>query len=366
MMKAVVASLVVGLFLLGLSAGVVAGYFYATNSFQALPAMQWKQTDDSTGPVARVRVTTIATGRIESSIVSYGTVETIPSAVETFSVPFESQIERVLVVKGQPIAVGDKLIQLKPSPESLYLLQSARAELAAVQRDLEQVQQRVTLNLATQPEFVQAQSAVDAAQLRVASIEQRGIETTTSIVADSSGMVYAIPTEQGQLVPAGAPIIETSPRNRVQAVIGVEPGDVQHLNVGEDVVIRPVDGASAAQIHGKISLITGDVDPATRLVMVYVALDEPTALRLNQYVTAEMNVESTNALIVPRSAVLPAQGSWFVFTVNDGAAKRHQVNVGIEHGDQVEVFGDSISANDQIVTVGNAVLEDGMRVEIQP
>ena len=366
MTKAVFASLAVGLFLLGLCVGAVAGYFYATSTFRSVPPMQWKKAGRGQGPVAKVHTASIEQGRIESTVVAYGTVETIPSAVETFSVPFESQIERVLVAQGQPVAQGDTLVTLKPSPESLYMLESARADLEAARSDLDQVKERVKLNLATEPELVQAQSKVDVARIRVTTLENRGIETTTAVVADSPGIVYAIPTERGQLVTAGAPIIETSPRDRVQVVLGVEPEDVPHLSNGEPVTIRPVGRGSSSSIAGTISLIAGDVDPATRLVKVYVAPDESTALRLNQYVTAEMSAVSANALLVPRSAVLPEQGSWILFTIDDGAAHRHRVRIGLEEDGRVEVSGDTLRRGQTIVTVGNAELQDGMQVEIQP
>jgi hypothetical protein len=52
-----------------------------------------------------------------------------------------------------------------------------------------------------------------------------------------------------------------------------------------------------------------------------------------------------------------------MFTVKNGKAVRHEVNVGITSGDSVEVSADDLAAGDAVVTLGNYELDDGMAIQ---
>jgi multidrug efflux pump subunit AcrA (membrane-fusion protein) len=54
-----------------------------------------------------------------------------------------------------------------------------------------------------------------------------------------------------------------------------------------------------------------------------------------------------------------------VFTVGpDSIAHEHKVEVGIRHGDQVQILS-GLSAGDRVVTIGGLGLEDGAKVQIE-
>jgi membrane fusion protein (multidrug efflux system) len=66
---------------------------------------------------------------------------------------------------------------------------------------------------------------------------------------------------------------------------------------------------------------------------------------------------------VPRSAVLPADNKFVLFTVKNGKAVRHEVKVGLTSGDLVEVIADDLTVGDAVVTLGNYELDDGMAIQ---
>jgi len=119
-------------------------------------------------------------------------------------------------------------------------------------------------------------------------------------------------------------------------------------------------------VEGSVRLVTRRIDPTTRLVDVYVSLPEGTKLLLDGYVRGEVQHTEKNALVAPRSAVLPNESrSYDVFTVENGKAVKHTVKVGLQNPDEVQIIGDDLHENDSVVTVGNSELEEGMAVEIQ-
>jgi multidrug efflux pump subunit AcrA (membrane-fusion protein) len=123
---------------------------------------------------------------------------------------------------------------------------------------------------------------------------------------------------------------------------------------------------TAAKVEGTVRLVTRRIDPTTRLVDVYVALPEGTKLLLDGYVRGELERTEKNALVVPRSAVLPNESREFeVFTVANNRAVKHTVKTGAENPTEMQVIADDLHDGDLVVSVGNYELEDGMAVEIK-
>ena len=69
-------------------------------------------------------------------------------------------------------------------------------------------------------------------------------------------------------------------------------------------------------------------------------------------------------MIVPRSAVLPEEDHYILFTIKDGRAQEHTVRVGLENEKDVEVIANDLQAGEPVVTLGNYELKDGMAVKV--
>jgi multidrug efflux pump subunit AcrA (membrane-fusion protein) len=87
---------------------------------------------------------------------------------------------------------------------------------------------------------------------------------------------------------------------------------------------------------------------------------------LDGYVRGEIQRTEKDALVVPRSAVLPNESREFeVFTVVNNRAVKHTVKIGAENPQEVQVITDDLHPGDSVVIVGNYELEDGMAVEVK-
>ena len=96
------------------------------------------------------------------------------------------------------------------------------------------------------------------------------------------------------------------------------------------------------------------------------ALPANSPLVLETFVRAKIVVQRKDALVVPRSAVLPEEDKHVLFTVDAGKAVEHEVEVGLEDQDNVELLAGGIKPGDAVVVGGNAELEKGMAVEVEP
>jgi len=337
----------------------------ATVAFWAYRHFKITVVESEKAPVAQVQVITLKRGKIEKTIAAYGTVVTALGQTQTFSVPFESQIRQVLVTGGQAVDVNTPLIEISPSPDTLLKFAQAREERNTAKNNVEIVKERMALKLATLQDLVSAQQAFDTAELNLKSMEEQGSNKNKTIFADSKGLVSQISIEQGQIVPAGSPMIATIGEGQISVVLGVEMEDIDLVNSGQDVKLYQVNAAEKKMIKGKIGLVTHRVNPQTRMVDVFVIPQTGANLLLNQYIEADIIVGSVEGLLVPRSAVLPENSNYVLYTVENEHAVKHIVKIGLKTSEQVEIISDQLQQGQQVVVTGNYELENGMSVKVE-
>jgi RND family efflux transporter MFP subunit len=316
-------------------------------------------TDKPDSPTATVKTDTLTQGDISQSITAFGSVTAQPGTIAVFSAPYECRVNRILVTAGQPIDKGIDLIDVEPSPGAKLAWQEAQSNLEVAKQDLAQTQQRFDMKLATNSDLLQSQQALKLAQLRLDNLKGQGDHQI--LHTDSAGLIAKVDAQQGQIVPAGTPLIETIARDQVEVRLGVEPSLISRLAVGQAVKLFPTDDA----VPGKIRLITQRVNPDTRLVDVFVTPDSRDGLLLDSFMRAELVTDTKNALIAPRDAVLPDDSGYTLFTVKDGKSVKHTVTIGLHNDTQTAVSAADLHAGDTIVVQGNLELDDKVAVQTE-
>jgi membrane fusion protein (multidrug efflux system) len=355
------------LLILALLAALCAGYFWKRGGDPASRAI--RGTEEMAGtpaaddhPVVAVRTVAMTQGTIQQELTAYGTVISQPGEMRVVSVPFESRVVQVSAVAGQPVSSGAPLVRVEASPDTTLQWQEANQGVAAASRQLQQVEQRYDQRLATKQERLQAQQDLQSAQVKRANLEKRGVASPQNLVAKQAGIVSKVDVQEGQIVPAGGALVELAVENRIEVKLGIEPEDVAYLKVDQPVSLSAVDRGHAAAITGKVRLVTGQVNPDTRLVDVFVALPPDAGLMLNQYVRGQLAIAAEHALIVPREAVLPEDGGYALYTIENDRALKHAVALGFQNAGRVAVRGDGLKEGQRVVVTGNYELANGMAV----
>ncbi len=303
---------------------------------------------------------------ISEKAIVYGSVVAQPGKTHSVSVAFETRVRHILVAPGQFVQENDPLTEIEPSPAAQLQMQQAKNASEAAQKELNQTQERFKLKLATNQDLSAAEKTARDAEAQLTSLQRAGAGADNRIRAGQAGVVAKVDVQDGQIVPAGGPLIEIVAENEIEVKLGVEAEDLPAVPPGASISIFPINDPTASQVEGSVRLVTRRIDPTTRLVDVYVSLPEGTKLLLDGYVRGEVQHTEKNALVAPRSAVLPNESrSYDIFAVLDGKAVKHTVKVGLQNSDEAQIIGDDLHENDSVVTVGNSELEDGMAVEIQ-
>ncbi len=321
-----------------------------------------EQTDTKT--VAKVKVAHVQWATMYKKITAYGSVIAAPENSRVSMVPFESKVSRVMVTPGQMVKAGTVLMEVEPSPEAMLQLEEAKLAQKTAAMDVEQAQKRLELKLGTLQELTQAEKTLELAQVRIANLESRGMKNG-QVTAQIDGLISKVDAQPGQIVPAGNPLIEIAAGDKLEIRLGVEPADAAQLQTGLNVEIHNVNATEPNKIVGHVRLVSQRINPTTRLVDVIVAVPEQCPLLLDTYVCGKIIVASRHTLVVPRSAILTDGEHYSVFTVKDGKAVKHTINVGLEDDTQAEVITDQLKANDPIIVEGNYELEDGMAVDTE-
>ena len=99
-------------------------------------------------------------------------------------------------------------------------------------------------------------------------------------------------------------------------------------------------------------------------MQVFAELPSTSKFLLGEYVLGKLPIASAEGFIVPRSAVLPEEDHYVLFTVKDGHAREHIVRVDLESEKDVEVFANDLHTGEPAVILGNYELKDGMAVKV--
>ena len=318
------------------------------------------------GPVPQVQVAKVERKTITETVIVYGSVVAQPGKTHSVSIAFETRVRHILVAPGQFVQENDPLIEIELSPGAQVQFQQAKNAAEAARKELKQTQERFNLKLATNQDLSAAEKTARDAEAQLAALQRAGAGGDNRIRSDISGIVAKVDAQDGQIVPPGGPLVEIVAETEIEVKLGVEAEDLSAAREGAPITILPVNDPTATKVEGSVRLVTRRIDPTTRLVDVYVALPQGTKLLLDQYVRGEIQRTENDALVVPRSAVLPNESREFeVFTLANNRAVKHTVKIGAENPKEMQVIADDLHAGDPVVTVGNYELEDGMTVEIK-
>jgi RND family efflux transporter MFP subunit len=321
-----------------------------------------------------VRVVTVEKTGSGQSVSLTGTVQAQTEVNYAFRVDGR-MIERAVNV-GDAIRPGQAIARLDPQNEEAGL-QSARAQLAGARAQL--VEQRnnfarqkdllaqnfisraafdqVTANLqSTEAQVTSAQAQVDLAQNRL---------SYTRIAADAGGTVTAIGAEPGEVVPAGRMVVQVARQGGRDAVFDV-PAQVKDRAPQNPEVTIALTTDPKVTAMGRVREVSPRADPVTGTFRVRVGLiDPPVGLRLGSTVTGRMNLETTQNIEIPSSAIVRSERSaavWIVDPKTQTVASR-PVDVKRFDPDRVVVAG-GLVPGDIVVIAGVQALRPGQKVRL--
>lgn len=314
------------------------------------------------GPSVLVRTASLKKAPLVDSLVGYGRVEADMRRTVNIGFPRSGEVARLLVSDGQVVAKGTPLLRFHTAPAASLAYEQAVSAVGYARAELKRTERLLAQHLATAAQLAAARKALSDA--RAALQAQRRLGTgraSQQVTAPFAGTVTRLQVQQGDLVQAGATVLQLTPEGALQADLGVEPEEAHRVKVGMPVRITSVFDASR-QVEGRVFAVHGVINPKTRLVDVLVSLRGQSVTFLpGMQVRGAIVLKRESAWAVPRPAVLRDAKGAFIFQVDNGHARRVAVQTGIVSGELIGVRG-SFDPQLPVVVLGNYELRDGMAV----
>ena len=307
-----------------------------------------------------VRTLTVTPRRVDDIAVLPGDLLPLRRAVLAAEVP--GTVEAVHVDEGDAVSAGTALLEI-----DTRALENQVAEAEAAFRQAESHHERAE-KLAerrsiTEQQRIDAQAAREMAEAQLASARLR-LEKSR-IEAPWTGTVAKRRVEVGDYVVPGQPVVELVDVRRLEVRAPAPSSDVPYLRVGLPARVR-VDAFSDEVFEGRVVRLAAELDAKARTLDVEVEIPNPGGrLRPGLYARMELVRQTLDdALLVPLEAIVELESRKAVYVIEDGVARRRDVELGLLVGDQVVVRG--LEPGCRVVVEGQRQVSDGQHVQEQP
>lgn len=296
-----------------------------------------------------------------SYVEAYGTLSGDTRRAQTLTLPQAGQIVAAEVTPGRRVRKGQPLLRIATDPNTVSAYQQAVNTMNQARDELTRTQRLHDEKLATNSQLDAARKTLaDAQSALAAQAKLGGAKAVTTLEAPADGVVTTLDVQLGERVSAGAKLIEFTPQGALAALLGVEPEQASRIHSDMPVVLDSVYGK--ATLHGNVVSVADAVDPQSHLVDVLATVADPAGLAAGSALSGKIAVAQFQAWAVPRDALLNDEKGDYIFQVEDGKARRVDVQVVSPAGDPVGVDG-KLDAHAPVVALGAYELSDGDAVK---
>jgi multidrug efflux pump subunit AcrA (membrane-fusion protein) len=214
------------------------------------------------------------------------------------------------------------------------------------------------------PEEIDAQRAtVNAAK---ASVKQSKLALQrTRIVALSTAIVQSRQVSPGDYLESADPVLTLVSQNNLDLFLELPEELSGSVTPGLPITLT---ARALPRWRGRapITAVVPSTDAASRRQRIRVRLtNPPSGLLSGMAVTGNLErPSSTRGFVVLRDVLTQRQNQWVVFTVTDGKAQQHPVELVADMGAQVAISSPQLQAGQKIVSRGGDGLKDGAPVNV--
>lgn len=306
-----------------------------------------------------VRTATIEAADFVDSVRVQGILVANESVKMTAEIP--GRIEGLPFQEGQRVGRGQTLVRLGARAASAQVAQAkASADLAESQ--LRRQRALAQKNLATAQAVEMAKAQFDQAKATLDLMQANYAKAVLRSPID--GVVANLHVSRGEVANPGAPLIEIVDIDKVKVVAQIPERDVALLEEGTEVQVF-VDALGGEAFTGTIRRVGITANSTTRTFPIEIEIDNAKR-RLRPGMLAYLSVVRRtfpDAVVAPRDAVLDDVDSKSVFVVENGKARRRQVELGSVRGARALVKA-GLNVGDELIILGHNQVVDGQKVKV--
>jgi RND family efflux transporter MFP subunit len=305
------------------------------------------------------------------------------------------RIIEILVEEGDVVNAGDVLVRLSRDTIDAQLAQSdaalaradagvaqansqiaqAQANAALARADLGRAQTLIRSGASTQAVVDQRAAAEQAASaqlqaardaLRASEAERRSVEAQrrelqlrlarTQVRTPAGGLVARRNAKLGAVASAaGEPLFRIIENAEIELEAEAPEARLAALAPGQKAVVHLAGGA---RVEGRVRLVSPEIDRATRLGRVRIALSDPKGARIGAFARAEIEIRRERSVTAPASAIIHSPEGVSVLVAQNGSVRQRFVKLGHVDGVRAEIRS-GVEEGEEIVLRAGAFLRDG-------
>lgn len=183
----------------------------------------------------------------------------------------------------------------------------------------------------------------------------------TDVRAPAAGLILSRDARLGAIALStrAAPLFRIAEDGAMDLEAEVPESAMPRMKDGLVAQVLPAGFETA--IDGRVRLVSAEVDRASRLGKVKIALPDDPRLKSGAYGRAVVGLGEVSGLSVPQSAVMFDADGAYVLTVVDGLVAVKRIVPGLKKGGRVLVAS-GLSADESVVARAGSFLRDGDRV----
>jgi membrane fusion protein (multidrug efflux system) len=330
-------------------------------------------------PIPTVEVSMPQRGSISRTIEFTGNIEAYQEAniYPKVSGNLEQEFVNIgdYVQRGQLLALIDTTIYSQNVGQARAAYMQAEATLRNARVSFERNKSLLEQNLIAKQDLDNSETAYKVAQAQAEAAEANYKNAVTQlsycrITAPFAGYITRRYFDPGVYVTAsanvqGSTLFTLAEINKVKIMVNVLESDVRYLGNVTSAEVT-VDAYPNQVFKGKITRISQQFDLATRTMPVQVDLDNPKhLLKPGMFATVNLVLAKDNdALILPTQDILKDDSGNYVYVLSkDSTVQKKYVRIGISQDNRNEILA-GITSNDRVLTVGQDLVNNGMKVRV--
>jgi len=297
-------------------------------------------------------------------------IDADPTRVVHVFAPAGGRINEMKIRPWDRVAKGQVLATIESSElaRAVADYHKAIADDQVKQKALARSGDLLAHNAVSEREYQQAQgdaqqskAEVEAAaeQVRVLGADPDHATDQLSVLAPRSGVILDIGASQGefsQALSAPAPLCTLADIDTIWAVGDIYERDLSAAKSGQTAQVS-LNAFPGRSWQGRVSVVSGAVDPATHTLQVRIVLPNAgNLIKPGMFGSIQVLRSSAQGILVPSAAVVREGNDSYVFaSVGNGRFQRRTVRIGRSVDGTIEILS-GVQAGDTIVTEGVLLL----------
>ncbi len=335
------------------------------------------RSDDKKAPkllIAPEDLLTVQSNSLASGPVVTGSIQ--PERRADLRAEVSAIVLQVLKENGDQVKRGDLLVRLDDT--SIRDSQSSADEAVRnAKQVVDQAQRMLERNKTLRASGMTSMQALEDAEVRLntagselAAAKARAVQARqqmerTAVRAPFDGIISERKVSNGDTAQIGKELIKVIDPASMRFEGMVSADKIGIVKVGQPVLFR-VNGYPGQNFQGKVKRVDPAANPVTRQVEVLVEFADAAQPRVaGLYAEGRVESETSNALMIPASALVQAGDSNYAWRVKDKKLSKVSLAVGTrDERTGLWQVTSGLAAGDMVLRAPGATIHDGQPVEL--